>query len=498
MIMSLKEFKLLEHQCTTIVFLAVIAVLLGGCKKSVFDVPVNTATIRFSESAYTIERNALEPLTIKLPLSLPLEEDATAIVTIDNTSSNADASEYVVTPGIPTTGLTLKLEKGATEASFQVASTDNFEGDRTLVFKITSAKGGALVANTNASTTVNIKGKPIILPGITTSTADLPSFGNVITTTASSSSMYTVTGIKLTANIAVTASANFQVSLNNSTFTSSVTIPFATANAGPVPVYARFVPNTGVNQGIAGIITHSSGTVPDAVVNVVGVEYGNAAAGVLIMKDDFEYGATAGNLKDVSGGNWTVFSGGVNPARYVTAGLTFPGFAGSGKGGAVISENGSGSREDYSRTFTTQTDGVLYTSQLVNFASAPAAGDFYTSWRDPAAAYFNRIYVKDNAGKLNIGVAKSSTTVAYAPANYDYGQTYLLVIKYDFATGVSSIYILTAAPTLIEPAVADATTNVGAGPTSLINIIIRQNTGVLTTTMDGIRVATSWRQAVGL
>ncbi|WP_345955794.1 hypothetical protein [Mucilaginibacter sp. PAMB04168] len=495
--MSLKNFKLMKLEYATVCMIALICILFSGCQKNKFDVPVNTATIRFSESAYTIERNALEPLTVRLPLSLPLEEDATAVITVDN-SSTADASEYVVTPSLAATGIEMKLAKGATEATFQVASADNFEGDRTLVFKITSAKGGVIVSSTNASAVINIKGKPIILPSIGTSVTDLPSFGNVITTTASASSMYTVSGVKLSADVTITASANFQVSLNNITFTNTVSIPFATANASPVPVYARFVPNTGSNQGISGTITHSSGTLPDVVVNVIGVEYGNAAAGVLIMKDDFEYGSTAGNLKDLSSGNWTLFSGTVNPARYITAGLTFPGYVGSGKGGAVISENGAGSREDYSRSFTAQSDGVLYTSQLVNFASSPAAGDFYTSWRDPAAAYFNRIYVKDNGGKLNLGIAKSSATTSYSTTAYEYGQTYLLVTKYDFASGISSLYILSSAPPLIEPAVADATTNVGAGPASLINIIIRQNTGVLTTTMDGIRVATSWKQAVGL
>jgi hypothetical protein len=494
--MSLKNLRQLKNTCVLLGIIAALSVTFWSCKKDKFNIPVNTATIRFNESAYTIERNALEPLTVKLPLSLPLEEDATAIITIDN-AGTADASMYTLNPSIPATGLEIKLPKGATEASFQVTSTDNFEGDKTLVFKISSAKGGAIVSNTNATTTVNLKGKPIVLPAITTSMADLPTFGSVITTTASASSMYTVSGVKLITDITVTASQSFQVSLNNTTFSNTVTIPFATANAAPVTVYVRFVPNTGVNQGISGTINHSSGTVASVAVNVVGVEYGNAAPGVLLIKDDFEYGSTAGNLKDLTS-NWTVFSGTVNPAKYITAGLTFSGYAGSGKGGAVISENGAGSREDYSRTFTTRSDGVLYASQLVNFSSAPAAGDFYTSWRDPAAGYFNRIYVKDNGGKLNIGIAKSSATVSYSTVDYNYGQTYLLVTKYDFGTGLSSIYVLPAAPTLIEPAVADANTSVGSGPASVINMIIRQNTGVLTVTMDGIRVATSWKEAVGL
>lgn len=237
---------------------------------------------------------------------------------------------------------------------------------------------------------------------------------------------------------------------------------------------------------------------PDASLSVSGVEYGNAAPGVLLMKDDFEYGATAGNLTAVSGGNWTVFSGTVNPVKYLTTSLSFPGYAGNGKGGSVICENGSGSREDLARTFPTQSSGTIYIAQTINISTAAAAGDFFMSMRDPAAAYFNRLYVKDNGGSPAIGIAKSSATVAYSSASYSYGTTYLVVSKYDFASGTSSLYVLSGSIPLIEPPTADAITTTGSGPASVTNLIIRQNTTALTSAIDGIRVATSWKEAVGL
>lgn len=215
------------------------------------------------------------------------------------------------------------------------------------------------------------------------------------------------------------------------------------------------------------------------------------------MSEDFNYGSTAGNLKDVNGGNWSVFSGSVNPIKYVVPGLTFAGYAGSGVGGGVISENGSGSREDQFRTFATQTSGTIYVAQLVNIATA-AGGDFFTSLRDPAGGYFNRLYVKDDGGKPAIGLGKSTATTAYSPQALSYGTTYLVITKYDFASGLSSLYVLSGAIPVLEPANADATTDTGTGPVSLVNVIIRQNTVALTTSFDGIRVATSWKQAVGL
>ncbi|WP_316810939.1 hypothetical protein [Pedobacter heparinus] len=482
-----------------IMAIMIMGMLLNSCEKDKFNVPLNVGTIRFAANAYTIENNTVDPLTIVLPLSLPLEEEATVIISIDGQSTIA-ADEYTISPAIPAEGLTLKLPKGATEVSFQLSSLNNFEGEKTLVLKLGSALGGIAVANTNASSSINIKGNPIIIPEVKTSESGI-AFGSVVTGTISTSKSYVLIGVKLTADVQVSATANFQVSLDDNTFSNTLTIPFAVANAAPITIHTRFNANTGVNQTITGSISHSSGTVPDATVTLTGIEYGVAAPGILIMKEDFSYGATAGNLTTLGSANWSAFSGaGVSPIKYVTPGLTLAGYVGSGVGGAAISENGSGSREDASRNFTAVNSGVIYTSHLINIASAPATagGDFYLSWRDPAAAYFNRIYVKDVSGKLNIGVGKSSATTAFSATAYDFGTTYLLVSKYDFNTGVSSIYVLSGAPGLIEPPTADATTSTGSGPSSLVNIMFRQNTGVLKATTDGIRVATSWKEAVGL
>lgn len=481
---------------TRFIMFVIMGMLLTSCEKDKFNIPQNVGTIRFAANSYTIENNTVDPLTVVLPLSLPLEEEATVLVSVDGQSTIA-ADQYTITPAIPAEGLTLKLPKGATEISFQVSSMNNFEGEKTLILKLSSAIGGLTVANSNASSSINVKGNPIVVPELKTSETGL-AFGSVVTGTISDSKSYVLTGVKLTADVVVSASANFQVSLDDLSFSNTLTIPFATANAAPITIYTRFMANTGVNKTITGTISHSSGAIPEASVALTGIEYGVAAPGILIMKEDFNYGATAGNLITLSGGNWLSFSGTVNPVKYMPSGLSFPNYAGSGVGGAVVSENGSGSREDLYRSFTPQNSGVLYTSMLVNFSAASAAGDFFSSWRDPAAAYFNRLYVKDVAGKINIGVGKSTATVAYGSTAYDYGTTYLLVHKYDFGSGTSSIYILSAAPSVIEPPSANGVTSTGSGPASVTSVIIRQNTGVLTVNIDGIRVATSWKEAVGL
>lgn len=469
--------------------------LLNSCKKDGINKPINQAAVRFGASSYTIERNASEPLTVTVALTLPLEEDATFVLDVSD-KSTVENGDYSIDPAIPAGGRTITLAKGATEITFNVSSSDNFEGDRDLVLTLSNASGGATIANTNSNTTISIKGKPIVLPEIVRSVTTIPSFGNVVTGTASASQVYTVTGIKLKADITLIASQYFKISLDNVNFSNTATINFASANAGPVNVYVKFYPSSGENKNLTGTISHSSGTVPTVVVNVSGSEYGNAAAGVLLANENFNYGSAAGNLKDLTN-NWSIFSGSLNPIQYQTTSLSFPSYGSSGIGGSVVSENGSGSREDMYRSFPAQTSGTVYISQLVNVSASSSGNDFCLAMRD-GSSYINRVYMHDNGGKLGIGIGKSSSTIEYSPIDYNYGTTYLVVTKYDFNTGTSSLYVLASGLTSIEPPTPTASTSAGNAPTTLENFIIRQSTGSLTLNIDGIRVATSWKEAVGL
>jgi hypothetical protein len=504
--MNLKNSYLSSIKWQILLMVMIGGTVLNSCKTDKFDIPLNVATIRFSQDSYAIEQNTVGGLNVVIPLSLPLEEDATAILTIDP-KSTALSTQYTVTPAIPVTGIKLSLPKGSTQATFNVTSMENFEGNVTVVFDLSTATGGATISNTNASTTVTIKGKPIILPSVTTSVSSLTAFGNVNIGSTSASQSFTVTGVKLTSNVTVAAPANYGVSLDNITFSSSVTISSTAAMAAPVTVYARFQPNAGVNQAEPGSINISSGTL-SAVVSVSGTEVGNATPGVLIMKEDFNYGATAGNLTAASGGVWSAYSaGGSLPVQYTGTGLTYSGYAGSGVGGALVSSNNKSSAEDDSWSFPAQgaADGAIYTSQLLNFASAPTSSDFFTSLGDGAAGatplYYNRIYAKANGSQFTLGVDRNaSATIGYTTASYDYGTTYLVVTKYDFTSGTSSIYVLSGTVPSIEPATPDATSSAGAAdPTALTRVIIRQSTNLpLSVTYDGIRIATSWKAAVGL
>lgn len=93
-------------------------------------------------------------------------------------------------------------------------------------------------------------------PAIALSSNSLAAF-NATEGTNSASQSYTVKGSDLTANITVTAPADFQVSLDNSTFTNSVTVNSATAQttAGQA-IFVRFnKPSAGTSSGN---ISHTS------------------------------------------------------------------------------------------------------------------------------------------------------------------------------------------------------------------------------------------------
>ncbi|MDW8436941.1 MAG: T9SS type A sorting domain-containing protein [Chloroherpetonaceae bacterium] len=104
-----------------------------------------------------------------------------------------------------------------------------------------------------------ITGTPLSTPSIIVSPSSLPSFGTVEVGSNSSSQTYTVSGDNLTDDVTVTAPAQFQVSTDNVTFSSSLTL--AKTGGGdlvgePVTIYARFSPTS--TGAASGNITHAS------------------------------------------------------------------------------------------------------------------------------------------------------------------------------------------------------------------------------------------------
>ena len=217
-----------------------------------------------------------------------------------------------------------------------------------------------------------------------------------------------------------------------------------------------------------------------------------------LTNENFDYGNTTGDLTTISGGNWVVHDAGgttPNPVQYVTSGLTMPTYVSSGIGGSATFMRPG---QDINRGFANQTSGTVYYAALISVSTASTSGDYFMHFRNNGFVYPGRLYAKDNgSGALLFGVATSSTPgPTYGATTFSYNTTYLAVIKHDIGTTVSTVYILETCVS-DEPTTPLATAT-GTATTSILGVAIRQGgaTSGVIGTVDGIRVGTTWADAV--
>jgi plastocyanin len=222
----------------------------------------------------------------------------------------------------------------------------------------------------------------------------------------------------------------------------------------------------------------------------------------LPMVENFEYPA-GDTLRNYGG--WKNHSG-TGTILLMTAGsLSYPGYTASGIGNSVTVNGGSGSREDVNKLFHQQSQGAVYAGFLVNVTAASTTGDYFFHFAPyfPTTLFRGRVFVKDDgAGNLQFGLSFASTsTVEYTTTTYTYGETYLLVLKYEYvndATGSDDIAKLYINPVLTDPEPStpdlqstDTNTDVMVGAVAL-----RQGANVYTVQVDGIKVSTLWNDIV--
>jgi uncharacterized repeat protein (TIGR01451 family) len=223
------------------------------------------------------------------------------------------------------------------------------------------------------------------------------------------------------------------------------------------------------------------------------------AQSTLLLEENFDYGATPGNLVAVSAGNWVSHSGTTGPVLYITASLSMPKYGSSGIGGAaVISTTGV---EDVWRSFITQTSGTVYYAALVQVVTATTTGDYFLHFMgtESTPSHRARLYAKDVNGNLRFGLGSSGTTTPttpnYSSDNFSYSTTYLVVAKYDITGKQAALYVLTD-PLPDEPQTPLVFITLGTvSPAQGIGI--RQGSNSPAAIIDGIRVATTWEDAIG-
>lgn len=215
-----------------------------------------------------------------------------------------------------------------------------------------------------------------------------------------------------------------------------------------------------------------------------------------LLTENFDY--AAGALLTSSG--WTAHSGaGTQPVDVAVPGLTFAGYPLSNIGGmAQLDNNG----EDVNKTFTAQTTGAVYAAFMVK---VDAIADGYFLHFGPASmgsTYIARLYIKPGTGdKYKFALGKTTENPVLSDAEFTQGTTYLAVLKYEIVDGATndkvSFYLIDGTLPATEPATATipafTTTATDNNPGS---IGLRQFNASQRIFVDGLRIATSWAEAV--
>ncbi|MDN4164339.1 endonuclease [Cytophagales bacterium LB-30] len=109
-------------------------------------------------------------------------------------------------------------------------------------------------------------------------------FGRIVAGQVSESQNYTLVASNLTADVSLSVTSSFQISIDNTNWSTNLTIAQASANGATV--YVRFVPTVANAQLYTGTITHTSAGVADYQVGVFGQE-GQATGGEASFLEDF-------------------------------------------------------------------------------------------------------------------------------------------------------------------------------------------------------------------
>ncbi len=231
------------------------------------------------------------------------------------------------------------------------------------------------------------------------------------------------------------------------------------------------------------------------------IAMGTAAAGAeVLLEENFDYPQGEFPLET---GVWYTQWGGASSLS-IGEGLTFEGYAGSGVGNGVMIDADDSNNPH--RAFKQVTEGNVYVAFMLRSFTAYKKGYFLTLRDGDMGGYsfnFNgRVSVNED-GQLGLTFANNQNAV-YADEVLDGNTTYLVVLKYTIVEGKNndnvSLYCFDKMPDA-EPAaplvgpLSDAA-KVDINPA---NVVLRGYAGAdyVELLLDGIRVATTWDEALG-
>src|SRR5690606_6103433 len=141
--------------------------LFTSCKEEkVWADLVIPTRVSFEASSLIVPKGA-KSFPIALTLARPLEKSGKITIQILEEGTTALPTEYSIDPKPLVDRFTVELPKGTTTAVFTITSAKNFDEDKTLVLKIVSGGGGAVLNEKDLSTTLTLRGNNWIEPIMT-------------------------------------------------------------------------------------------------------------------------------------------------------------------------------------------------------------------------------------------------------------------------------------------------------------------------------------------
>jgi predicted phage tail protein len=211
---------------------------------------------------------------------------------------------------------------------------------------------------------------------------------------------------------------------------------------------------------------------------------------VTLLEENFSF---TGNL---TANGWTQSGSGTPTIAASSPGLVYSGYAGSDIGNSAAFAAAAG--QDVSKSFTSASSGSVYLAFLLN-GSSVGSGAYFVELGQAQAGMNCNFHARSATGGFNMGISKAGSAT-WGSAVYSLNTTYLVVMKYTFVSGSSNDEIKLFVNPAIgggEPTATITTTSGTDGATSLGYLQIQQySTNQLAGRIDGIRIATTWADAV--
>jgi hypothetical protein len=203
----------------------------------------------------------------------------------------------------------------------------------------------------------------------------------------------------------------------------------------------------------------------------------------VLMADDFEY--ADGSIVLNSTPLWTTHSAnatGTNETQIL--------------GGKLYLTNNAS--EDINRWFTNapvlNTSGqLIYTRFILNVSQLPTAngvGEYFTHVYGFSGAFRARVFASTNGaapGKFRLAISVSSFTPVQFPQDLSPNQSYVVITRYNSATGESALWVDAASETSQNVSATDTASTITA-----YGIAFRQSTGIGSMTIDDLVVGSTF------